>query len=113
MSQDAEDFIHHYEGYHGFPSQCRIRIFKPRPRTIVVIATELPDNPGTTVTNVCEELANQFYHFLGGPEGFLWIEHYPHVDSRFDESFDIVEFNVQDDTLHTPNWQRISKTQVE
>jgi len=79
----------------------------------VVIASELQDNPGISVTNVCEELANQFYHSLGEPEGFLWIEHYPHFDSRFDERFDIVELDVEDDTLHTPCWQRISKTQVE
>jgi hypothetical protein len=44
----------------------------------VVIATERPDNPGTSVTNAAEELASQVcQRFDIDPDKLVWIESYP------------------------------------
>lgn len=46
-----------FAGLHGNPAECGIeRIDLPDGR-VVIVATELPDNPGASVTNAVELLA--------------------------------------------------------
>jgi hypothetical protein len=77
----THDEIHAYAGYQNAPSHCHIRIFQQDGRTPVIIASELPDNPGTSITNLAEQLcaelirayfAVRFEH----DEPVIWIEHY-------------------------------------
>lgn len=52
---------------------CDIEIIKN-----LVIATEMPENEGTSVTNMAEYLATQVCQEFGiNPKHLIWIEHYP------------------------------------
>lgn len=117
-----EDREFPYLGYHGCPSKCHIRIFEPedKQKPYVVIATELEDNPGTSITNAAERIATAVWHLLERPvNGMLWVEHYR--DRAFiggrpqaKEEFDIVEF--QSDRwmgLKNPRWRPSCKEEVE
>ena len=97
----THDFVHEYQGYHNLPSRCRIRVYEQPGQVPVVIATELPDNPGTSVTNMAEQLCAEVIraHF---PERFeeeepvRWIEHYqrtPDELRRHEPEFALVTFH--------------------
>jgi hypothetical protein len=53
----GHDYIHHYRGYWSGGGRCRIRIFLEEGQAPIVICSELPDNPNTSVTNMAEYLA--------------------------------------------------------
>lgn len=67
-----------YAGLHGRPARCGLEIIELSDGRTVVIATELSDNPGVSVTNFAEELATIVCRmFLIDPRKMIWIEHYP------------------------------------
>jgi len=71
------DTIFHYKGFWNCDSQCRIRIYET-PEKTVVIATELDENEGTSITNVCERLIKEVgEHYQLSFQRTIWIEHYP------------------------------------
>src|SRR4051794_20817669 len=67
-----------YAGLHGRPARCGLEIVElPNGRT-VVIATELSDNPGVSITNFAEKLASLVCKMFDiDPTTLVWIEHYP------------------------------------
>lgn len=104
--------VYHYKGFHGFPSKCGVDIVKHD--TFTVILTELPDNPGTSITNMIETLATIIYHqFLNGVpvEKIIWIEHYPPSIHR-EETFDEVTFEWDGKYFFSPRWKRISPSEL-
>ena len=60
-----EDYIHAFRGPTGIRSACRVRLYLPdadKPGekledAPVVVVSELPNNPGTSVTNAIEKIA--------------------------------------------------------
>src|SRR6266567_3180108 len=70
------DMTYPFLGFWDYPSTCRIRVFKEDDRR-VVIATELPDNPGTSITNAAEMIATELWRRVGRLCEYTWIEHYP------------------------------------
>src|SRR6266568_1692317 len=73
----AYDNIYPYTGSHDCRCHGRLRIFTA-PGRAVVIATEMDDNPGTSVTSMAGPLATQVSQAFGLPlETLVWIEHYP------------------------------------
>ncbi len=75
--QLAADYAHRFKGLGGLPSRCRIRLYLgDEGEAPVVICSELPDNPGTSITNAAEFIAAEAItrHELSRP---VWIEHYP------------------------------------
>jgi hypothetical protein len=61
----------------------------------VVICTQLPDNPNTSVTNMAEYLAAEVImeHDLSTP--VTWIEHYPEHEGEIGE-YALVRFSSWD-----------------
>lgn len=118
-----------YDGYHGCPSVCRVRAFNPQPeeieakRPFVVLFTELPDNPGTSVTNRIEHLASLLFAQLGKPESIpVFVEHYPNRGVhyvklgkwQFPESFAFVGFCRRDEErFWQPRWKHTTRMTVE
>lgn len=49
------DDVMWFKGLHDCTSKCRVQIWHER--CTVVMLTELPDNPGTSITNFAEGLA--------------------------------------------------------
>lgn len=111
-----------YRGYHGCASLCRLRIFAPEPheeRPYVVIATELEENKGTSITNMAEHLAWAVWEYLEKPvQGMQWIEHYRDralIGGRpmYKESFDIVTFETgPDGRFRHPTWRPAKKEEI-
>jgi hypothetical protein len=50
----THDYRHFYRGLHGSPSVCHILVYCGSGDATLVIASELPDNPGTSITNAAE-----------------------------------------------------------
>ena len=55
----ASDYIHPYKDAGGRPAHCRVRIYLPEDMhdVPVVICSELPNNPGGSITNSAEVVA--------------------------------------------------------
>ena len=61
----------------------------------MVICTELPDNPGMSVTNSAERIAGEVISFHRLPTPLVWVEHYEDGarGTREDpHTFDLVTF---------------------
>jgi hypothetical protein len=92
----THDYVHRYRGYWSDGGRCRIRIYHEDGRAPVVICTQLPDNPNTSVTNMAEYLAAEVIeevieeHCL--PTPLTWIEHYPEHEGEIGE-YSLVRFS--------------------
>ena len=97
---NAIDSVYRYRGFRGCDCKCSLRIERLHDGRVVVICTELPDNPGTSITNFAEDLAGLVCTDYGiKPEQLVWIEHYPPDESKHGlrhgkPSWDIVAFTV-------------------
>ena len=79
----------------------------------------MPENAGTSVTNMAEQLATQIcQEFDIEPKHLIWIEHYPDrqdIDGWKDypESYDLVSFNLNDKGVFSnPRWTGITSEVV-
>jgi len=115
------DEIFHFAGYFGCPSKCRIR-WTQRGEKVIVIASQLPEDTGTSVTNRAEHLAEEVSKRYGlDPDRLVWLEHYPDrrspgqrlPDPIFDEHFSLVSFHREGSQFSRPQWTRIEKRMVE
>jgi hypothetical protein len=106
--------IYTFRGLHGFESRCKLRIFDTGDRT-VVIATELEDNPGTTITNYADQLATQIImEFNIKPDSLIWIEHYPaRPEIGEQETFDLISFKWNGTRYIKPEWYHIEKSMLD
>src|ERR671915_759941 len=88
----THDYIHKYRGYWSDGGKCRIRIYREDGQPPVVICSQLPDNPNTSVTNIAEYLAAEVIieHDLSTP--VTWIEHYPEHEEEIGE-YSLVRFS--------------------
>jgi hypothetical protein len=91
----THDYVHYYRGYWSDGGKCRIRIYREERRAPVVICSQLPDNPNTSVTNMAEYLAAEVIeeHSLHGP--LVWVEHYPEHKGEIGE-YSLVRFSSWD-----------------
>ncbi len=114
-----------YQGYFGRESKCWLRLFVAEGRNALAIATELRDNPGTSVTNRAEELATAVLWMAAvehraARDGLTWIEHYPgdprsgEAASRKDRYSQVV-FDWDPGRRHftRPRWHHTSRGMVE
>src|SRR5690348_15423639 len=78
LRRTHDDLFAYKDGIHRIPGRCRIRVYGRQGSLPLVIATELADNPGPSITNAVEALAEQVWRTLlpHAREGFLWVEHY-------------------------------------
>ena len=114
----TSDRLYLSRGSRGCPSSCWLRLYQAPDRT-VVIATEVDDNPGPSMTNMAEHLATEVTWTFGlSLDALVWIEHYPARRvvggrPRLAASFDLVTFTCTPQGLRAPQWQRISQAEVE
>jgi hypothetical protein len=114
------DFIHRYCVLPNIiEAHCRIRVYQLASDIIVVIATEMPDNPGASITNAAEILATEMRRWFVIPGGGLfWIEHYQDRAMIADrpqqkESFDRVLFRWDGEQYDDPDWKPFSREHLE
>ena len=128
----AGDYIHPTP-HNG---RCRVRIYRPdlpvegsaARDEAVVICTELPNNPGMSVTNSAERIAGEVISFHRLPAPLVWIEHRQDGARGTPEdphSFDLVTFSsyeVEDlapymgeesKRIGEPSWKPLDRVTVE
>jgi hypothetical protein len=91
----ARDYIHPYKDDGGRPAHCRVRIYLPDALrdAPVVICSELPNNPGGSITNSAEVIAAGVVRANELPTPLVWIEHWPEESTEGQESFELVVFS--------------------
>ena len=124
----ASDYIHPYRSAGGRRSRCRVRIYLPDhvPDTPVVVCSELPDNPGGSVTNSVEVIAAGVIRANKLPTPLVWIEHRPKESTGGGpETFELVVFSSYEEEDRAPylgetrtwigdaTWKRLDRPIVE
>jgi hypothetical protein len=124
----ASDYIHPYKDAGGHSAHCRVRIYLPDDLrdTPVVICSELPNNPGGSITNSAEVIAAGVMRAHELPTPLVWIEHWP--GERTDggeETFELVDFSSYEVTerapylgetrawIEEPTWKPLDRASVE
>lgn len=71
--------------------QCRLRIYKNSCEQFIIIASELPNNPGSSITDEASKLINLVcYQFGLSTSKVMWVEHYPAGYLKDEETYDLV-----------------------
>lgn len=93
-----------FKGLHGYNSVCDVAIYTETAcGRCVVVFSERPDNPGTSVTNFIEHLVLLVQREFDAPSDSIWIEHYPAEKHVREETYERVVFEGR-----LPSWQGIS-----
>jgi hypothetical protein len=105
----ASDYIHPYKDTGGRSAHCRVQIYLPDDRRDdpVVICSELPNNPGGSITNSAETIAAGVIRANELPTPVVWIEHWPEEATEGKESFELVVFSSYEVVERAPYlWER-------
>ena len=91
----ASDYIHSYKDAGGSPVRCRVRIYLPEDvlDAPVVVSSELPNNPGGSITNSAEVIAAGVIRANKLPTPLVWIEHWPEESTEGQETFELIVFS--------------------
>ena len=123
----ASDYIHPYKDAGGRPAHCRIRFYLPDDvrDAPVVICSELPNNPGGSITNSAETIAAGVIRANELPTPLVWIEHWPQETTDVEETFELVAFSSYEVVqrapylgetrawIGEPTWKPLDRTAVE
>jgi hypothetical protein len=73
----ASDYIHPYKDAGRRPSHCQVRMYLPDDvlNAPVVVCSELPNNPGGSITNSAETIAAGVILASELITPLVWIEH--------------------------------------
>ena len=119
----THDYVHHYRGYWSEGGRCRIRIYQEDGSAPVVICSQPPDNPNTSVTNMAEYLAAEVIQEHGLPAPLIWIEHYPEHEGEIG-GYSLTTFSdweleevclgcIRRLRIGAPSWSHLSPEEVE
>lgn len=117
INSDYFDSVYEFKGQWEVPSKCGLKIVKNVDKTIV-IATELyAENPGTSVTNYCAQLAGIICkeHEIS-TEKLVFIVHDPDSKSKLtfmNEYFYRVDLTWDGTKFIQPKWNQIDKSIVD
>jgi hypothetical protein len=124
----ASYYIHPYKDAGGSPAHCGGRVYLPGDicDAPVVICSELPNNPGGSITNSSEVVAAGVIRANELPTPLVWIQHWPKEGTdRWAETFDLVVFSsckVEERASYLgetrawigePTWKPLDRTTVE
>ena len=59
----------------------------------MVVCSELPNNPGGSITNFVESIAAGVIRANELPTPLVWIEHWPQETTDVEETFELVVFS--------------------
>jgi hypothetical protein len=107
----------------GIEAHCRLRVYNHNGK-FVFLLTELPDNPGMSVTNAIDIIATKLLaEYMISPHEAAFIEHYPADASRPQDTYDYVSLNFQQRAVfnshnypwfaENPTWRRMTIEEVE
>jgi hypothetical protein len=124
----ASNYIHPYKDAGGRRARCRVRIYLPDDMrdAPVVICSEVPNNPGGSITNSAEVIAAVVIRTNELPPPLVWVEHWPkEATDGGEEIFELVVFSSYEVVERAPylgetrawigdaTWKRLDRTAVE
>lgn len=124
----ASDYIHPYKSAGGRRARCRVRIYLPDDvrDAPVVVCSELPNNPGGSVTDSAEVMAAAVIRNNELPTPLVWIEHWPKESTGGGaETFELVVFSSYEVEERAPylreatvrigsaTWKRLDRATME
>jgi hypothetical protein len=117
LKMDYVDQVYEFPGLWDVPSVCGLKITK-KPNAHVVVATELWDqNPGTSITNFCIQLATRLCgEFQLDPTKLVFIEHCPESGSHleiYEQTIDRVELHWDGEKFADPAWTRLTLKELD
>jgi hypothetical protein len=101
----ASDYIHPYKDAGGSPAYFRVRIYLPGEKgdVSVEICSEVPNNPGGSITNSAEAIAAGVIRTNVLSTPLVWIEHWSEESTDGGvETFDLVVFSSYEVTERAP-----------
>jgi hypothetical protein len=100
----VSDYIHPYKDAGGRSARCRVPIYLPDDMrdSPVVICSELPNNPGGSITDSAEVIAAGVIRANELPTPLVWIEHWPEESADEHETFELVVFTSYEVTERAP-----------
>lgn len=106
-----------YIGYFEAESFCKVEIVGTNHHALIVM-TELKNNPGTSITNRSERIAEEIVHRYGlEPGRCVFVEHYNEHSynggRKSDVHWSIVTYNWQNKRASVPEWKYITTEQFE
>ncbi|HRW62654.1 MAG TPA: hypothetical protein P5132_04165 [Bacteroidales bacterium] len=111
-----QDQIYHFKGLWDVPSICGLKIVKKENMSIVIATDLFDNNPGTSITEWNTKLAKEICDQNNIPyDKLVFIEHTPDVKTKLSfnrESFYKVNFNVSNNMFENPQWEQLTKDQV-
>jgi hypothetical protein len=114
-----------YNGLFEYPNlwngstRCYLQVYYQAGEPLIAVATELPDNDGTSVTNGIERIADAIRRqFKVAYEDLVVIEHYlgrGHRRGRaeYPEIFSRVRFDIRGGQFRRPQWSHVPRTELE
>ncbi len=95
---------------------CRLRIYKQRNGSQTVLLTEVPNNPGQSITAASEVIASGLvrrYHL--DPALTTWIEHWPAdaSDKLMEDAYASVKYTWEGGLASNPRWRRLTPESAE
>ena len=124
----ASNYIHPYRSAGGRPSRCHVRIYLSEEvrDAPVIICSEVPNNPGGSITNSAEAIAAGVIRANKLPTPLVWIEHWPEESTEGGaETFELIVFSSYEVVDRAPylgetrarigdaTWKRLDRTIVE
>ena len=123
----ASDYICPYKDAGGRPSRRGVRIYLPDDDldAPVVVCSEVPNNPGGSITNSAETIAAGVIQANELPTPLVWIEHWPEETTEGQETFELVVFSSYEVVERAPylgetrawigdaTWKTLDRTAVE
>src|SRR5690349_3816844 len=113
------DSIISYKGAINTPSLCQVQIYSypygPPEATQLVIIHEIPNNPGTSVTNASEYIAAELVKTQLVRPHDLFVEHYPPGKSDFEheDTYDVITYSWAGNVARSPKWKRIKNEEFD
>jgi hypothetical protein len=121
------DDTYPYKDAGGSAAHCRVRIYLPDDvhDAPVVICSELPNNPGGSVTNSAEVITAGVIRVNELPTPLVWIEHWPKQSINGRETVELAVFTNYEATQRAPYvgetrawigdaaWKALDRTTVE
>ena len=109
--------IYPFKGQWDVPSKCGLMIRKHADMHVVIASELYDDNPGTSVNYWNSHLAYRICKDRDlEPSKLVFIEHTPDRGSQLEnyrETFDRVVFLQNDDGFSDPDWQELTRAQVD
>ena len=112
-----QDQIYHFKGLWDVPSICGLKIVKKEGKQVIIATDLFEENPGTSITEWNTKLARELCDKYGIEYNqLIYIEHTPPKDTKLSfnhESFFKVSFDIKDNKFENPQWQELTKEEVD